>query len=445
MATATQEVTKEMAKLLLQLIGETSISMRRMAVTDHFDPVREIGKGSYGKVLLASHRTSGQMVALKMLKKDRTGRDIFLLEYTISLCLASHPHIISTYGMVFETLSNYVFVQEIAPAGTLLSIIKPKVGLQEDLAKHCVLQVASALDFMHSKGLVHRDIKLDNILLMDGGCRYIKLADFGLTRLQGTHVPAMSWTIPYMAPELCVLEENAQLLLHPSLDVWAFGVLVYITLTGCFPWNEAKTTDKMYLDFTYWESIKDITQAPSEWKRFTPEARSIFLQMLALNPTDRCPAIEISNYINFPWKSAIPPVNIVYGAGGHQDIHIAASYNWSPCLLLDQENISLTIKEHLKCALLGHGNRDGISGNDERICGIHDLQVTFLKMAAFAVTPFGEMISPEAPPFLQMCVGGYVKNKKRKMNKKMKELLEKKRSCGTWKRLMEKHKPIKSS
>ncbi|XP_075699363.1 serine/threonine-protein kinase SBK1-like [Rhinoderma darwinii] len=144
------------------------------------------------KVYMGKHKHSGQVVAVKMLRKVKTPVDNFLLEYCIWLTLSCHPHIILTHEIVFHTNSDFVYVQDVAPAGNLQSIIKPKVGIQEDMLKLCVPQIASALDFMHSRGMVHRDIKLDNILLMDAECHLIKLADFGLTRLQGTYTPSLS-------------------------------------------------------------------------------------------------------------------------------------------------------------------------------------------------------------------------------------------------------------
>ncbi|XP_063309573.1 serine/threonine-protein kinase SBK1-like [Pelobates fuscus] len=312
MAATIMDVTKETAKDLLKLVGETSQTMTRMSVMDHLDPIKELGKGSYGKVLLANHRRSGQLVALKMLVKEKTLADNFLLEYSICVYLGIHPHIVTTFRMAFETPSNYVFVQEVAPAGTLHSIITPKgeVGLQEDIVKRCILQLTSALEFIHYKGLVHRDIKLNNILLMDHECHCIKLADFGLTRLQGTYVPGMSWIIPYMAPELCLVADSEPILLHPSLDVWAFGVLVYVMLTGCFPWKEALPRDQQYLQFVHWQVFKDTVPIPAEWRLVTTESQHFFRLMLAIDATDRCSVSHIVEYIHWPWKADIPHKDI---------------------------------------------------------------------------------------------------------------------------------------
>ncbi|XP_075443772.1 serine/threonine-protein kinase SBK1-like [Ascaphus truei] len=349
MAATIQEITKEMAKLLLHLISLASKNLKRLELTDHYDPIRDLGKGSYGNVLMAKHRKSGQAVALKMMGKNKTGLENFLQEFAISIYLCSHPHIIGTYGVAFDTVSHFVFVQEVGTAGNLLSIIQPKVGIREELVKRCVVQLASALEFMHSKGLVHRDIKTDNILLMDRECHCIKLADFGLTQLQSTRIPSMSFVIPYMPPEISILEPSGQLILHHSLDVWSFGVLVYIALTGCFPWNGAVLHDQKYREYVSWQFRKDISQAPTGWKKFTPEAKKMFFQVLAPCPTERCSVMEVVKYIHFPWKVEILPDDIARNSKTMQESkrphndRTEATTNSSSMVVLENENPSLSI------------------------------------------------------------------------------------------------------
>ncbi|XP_053555622.1 serine/threonine-protein kinase SBK1-like [Bombina bombina] len=301
MAATIQNSDKEMTRRLLSLISLSSKDLRKMEVTDQFDPIQQIGEGSYGKVLLAKHKDSGKPVALKMLAKDRTRLNTFMLEFSTSLCLTSHPHIIDTYAVAFHTFSHFVFVQEMMTAGSLLSIIFQEIGLEEELVKCCVVQIADALKFMHNKGLVHRDIKPDNVLLMDQECHYIKLADFGFTQLEGTNVPSMSWIIPYMAPELCNLGQNDELILHPSLDMWAFGVLIYFALTGNKPWYRAVDDDDKYKSYVHWQSQKNVSRVPTEWIKFTTKARQMFSCMLALNPMERCSMKEITTFIKSQW------------------------------------------------------------------------------------------------------------------------------------------------
>ncbi|XP_030053575.1 serine/threonine-protein kinase SBK1 [Microcaecilia unicolor] len=287
---------------LQEMMELTSQTMPRLELKEHYRVIQELGSGSYGRVLLAEHRKRGKSMALKLMQKKMTRRGSFLLEYCISICLASHPHIIGTFGIAFETKKHFVFVQQLALAGDLFSILEPGVGLPELVVRRCTRQLADALDFMHSKALVHRDIKLDNILLFDKDCRLIKLADFGLTRLQGFPISPMSGNLPYTCPELCSLEMGDILDLDPSLDVWAFGVLLFCLSTGYFPWDLALDSDNQYQEFASWQNDQDDSFAPSLWKAFTDEALEMFQKLLALNPDKRSPAVEVLKYLETPWR-----------------------------------------------------------------------------------------------------------------------------------------------
>lgn len=168
--------------------------------------------------------------------------------------------------------------------------------------KRCAAQLAEALDFMHGQALVHRDIKLDNVLLFDSECHLVKLGDFGLTRLAGTQVAAMSGTLPFSPPELCLLEGTETLALDPSLDVWAFGVLLFCLCTGCFPWDVAMSPDSQYEEFGIWQNRSVPGEAPGLWKGFTTHVLHMFRRLMAIDPDRRSPAIEVHEYLNVPWQ-----------------------------------------------------------------------------------------------------------------------------------------------
>ncbi|KAG9482641.1 hypothetical protein GDO78_011348 [Eleutherodactylus coqui] len=241
-------------------------------------------------------------MALKLMKKKSTRKENFLMEYCVSLCLGSHPNVIKTLPVAFETSRYFAFAMELATSGDLHSIIVPQVGIPEIMVKRCAMQLAEALDFMHSKALVHRDVKLDNILLFDEDCHYIKLADFGLTRLEGFNISPLRGTVPYSPPELCTLEENDTLELDSSLDVWSFGVLLFCISTGYFPWDTALCKDKLYEQFVLWQTTGNYQKIPSPWRQFTWRALDMFQKLLAVNAMKRCPAIEVQKYLSDPWK-----------------------------------------------------------------------------------------------------------------------------------------------
>ncbi|XP_075125705.1 serine/threonine-protein kinase SBK1-like [Leptodactylus fuscus] len=219
---------------------------RLQDISQVFRIIKTLGQGSYGQVVLAED-TTGTLLAAKLQRKERTDRNLFLSELSLSVRLSEHPSIIRTHPIFIETPEHYILTQELAPSGTMHELIKDQLGMPEDRLKRCAVQISSALLFMHMRGLVHRDLKPDNVFLMDPECHLIKLGDFGLTRYAGSLVPMTSHIIPFMAPEICNLKSGEYLYLSASVDTWAFGVLLFVALTGYYPWEGATEEDSMII------------------------------------------------------------------------------------------------------------------------------------------------------------------------------------------------------
>uniref|UniRef100_A0A3P9MKJ9 Serine/threonine-protein kinase SBK1 n=1 Tax=Oryzias latipes TaxID=8090 RepID=A0A3P9MKJ9_ORYLA len=282
----------------LQLIAAQNLE--RLEVNKYYEVIRELGKGTYGKVDLVIHRMRGTKMALKFLKKKTTKLKSFLREYSISLYMSPCPFIINMFGIAFETDEYYVFAQEYALAGDLFDIIPPQVGLPEAIAKRCVHQVAIALDYLHCRKLVHRDIKPENVLIFDRECRKVKLSDFGMTRRAGSPVKRVSGTIPYTAPELCDVSRHEGFCVDYSTDVWAFGVLLFCMLTGNFPWEKAMPADSFYQEFIRWQRRRT-GAVPSQWRRFTEQALRMFRRLLSVEQDRRCSVKEVFSYFSHSW------------------------------------------------------------------------------------------------------------------------------------------------
>ncbi|XP_016102831.1 serine/threonine-protein kinase SBK1-like [Sinocyclocheilus grahami] len=120
-------VSRVSVDILEELQRFAAQNLEKLELNKYYEVIRELGKGTYGKVDLVSHKIRGNKMALKFLKKKTTKLKSFLREYSISLYLSPCPFIINMFGIAFETEECYVFAQEYAPSGDLFDIIPPQV------------------------------------------------------------------------------------------------------------------------------------------------------------------------------------------------------------------------------------------------------------------------------------------------------------------------------
>lgn len=281
------------------------LQLQTISLGEEYDIQRLLGEGTYGKVHLAFHKPTCCKVAIKCVPKENTKLKDFLREFHYSYFLSPHCSILISYDVAFQTCSSYVFAQEFAPAGDLASVIRDSgaSGMDEGKVKAVAKQISSALDFMHSKQLVHRDIKPQNVLVFNTEVTsfHVKLTDFGLTKRVGTLVKKRNGPyLPYLPPEICEAVFNEGYHVETSSDVWQLAVLVFCCLTSSLPWERADIIDSNYMDFVQWQKRKT-TKIPRQMKSFFPRLQRLFRRILDPKAEKRAPAKEVFKYLEDKW------------------------------------------------------------------------------------------------------------------------------------------------
>ncbi|OAD57684.1 Putative protein kinase C delta type like protein [Eufriesea mexicana] len=266
---------------------------KKYAVTD-FNFLKVLGKGSFGKVLLAELRGTECVYAVKCLKKDVVLEDddveCTLIERKVLTLATRHPYLCHLF-CTFQTDSHLFFVMEYLNGGDLMFHIQKSGRFPEPRARFYAAEIWSGLNFLHKKGIVYRDLKLDNVLLDFEG--HIRIADFGMCKLQiflDRTADTFCGTPDYMAPEII-----KGLKYNQAVDWWSYGVLLYEMLTGQSPFSGCDE------DELFWSICNERPFIP---RYLSQDSSDVLIALLEKDAGKRLPGHEIalhSFFQSLPW------------------------------------------------------------------------------------------------------------------------------------------------
>lgn len=258
---------------------------------DFYQLVRHIGEGSFGKVYQAVSVLTGKEVAIKKfdkveIKTEMAKQKIF--QEARILTMLDHPNVARLLE-VFENKGNIFCVMEYAREGDILNLMKRKGPLPEDLARIIVVQVAHGLKHCHTKKVLHRDIKLDNVLLCEN---YIaKICDFGISKVvkKNEIIREDCGTPAYTAPEVVSGTGYSGF----QADIWSLGIMLFVMVTGKVPFKDQTKS----LEILHQLIKKGEFSFPNN-VNLSENLKDLISKMLIVDPDMR---ITIDGIIAHPW------------------------------------------------------------------------------------------------------------------------------------------------
>lgn len=254
-----------------------------------------------GKVKLARNKETGEQVAVKIVPRGSTdgehrtaaereradhSKEVRTAREAAIVTLADHPYICGMRDVV-RTNYHWYMLFEYVNGGQMLDYIISHGRLKEKQARKFGRQIASALDYCHRNSIVHRDLKIENILISKTGD--IKIIDFGLSNLFSPRnlLKTFCGSLYFAAPELLQAKQYT----GPEVDVWSFGIVLYVLVCGKVPFDDQSMPQlhakikKGHVEYPPW---------------LTPECRNLISRMLNTDPSQRATLAEIMTH---PWMT----------------------------------------------------------------------------------------------------------------------------------------------
>ncbi|KAF4980978.1 hypothetical protein FZEAL_3135 [Fusarium zealandicum] len=260
---------------------------------------KTVGAGSMGKVKLARKEDGSEQVACKIIPRGSTddghqsradkeradqSKEIRTAREAAIVSLLNHPHICGLRDVV-RTNHHWYMLFEYVNGGQMLDYIISHGKLKEKQARKFSRQIASALDYCHRNSIVHRDLKIENILISKTGD--IKIIDFGLSNLFAPrgHLKTFCGSLYFAAPELL----QARAYTGPEVDIWSFGIVLYVLVCGKVPFDDQS------MPALHAKIKRGLVDYPA-W--LSSECKHLLSRMLVTDPKQRATMQEV---LTHPW------------------------------------------------------------------------------------------------------------------------------------------------
>lgn len=238
-----------------------------------YEQLRTLGTGSFGRVRLVKHKTTGKFYAMKMLWKSvviQLKQVQHILNENSVLDEINHPFLVNLVSH-FQDKDRLYLVLELVEGGELFYYLRKAGRFSTSQAKFFAAEVILAMEYMHSLDIVYRDLKPENILLDTDG--HVKVTDFGFAK----RVKDKTWTFcgtpEYVAPEIILTKGHGK-----PVDWWAIGVLIYEMLAGYTPFYDDDPL-KLYEKIVYGKVLFP--------EGFDPDAKDLIRRLLTADLTKR--------------------------------------------------------------------------------------------------------------------------------------------------------------
>ena len=263
-------------------------------LSEFFDVKGTLGKGKFGLVKLGIHKLTGRKVAIKIINKQGiTEQEMQLTKTEIEILkIGQHPNIITLYDVIENEEKIYIIMEYCAGSDLFAYIEQRNFKLPEKRAAEIIRKLSSAVYYLHSFGIIHRDVKPENILMTDNTENVdIRLLDFGLSKIvrSGEKCTEPYGTLSYVSPE--VLQDIPY---DERCDLWSIGVITYLLLSGVLPFDDENNIKEIARKTVY----EKTPFYPTLFQDVSKEAIDFVDKLLQKDPDKRMKMTELFVH---PW------------------------------------------------------------------------------------------------------------------------------------------------